>query len=41
MIVKASPKCVVPWHYHSAQEELMVARGNVLTEIEGVANDHT
>ncbi len=36
MILKASPKCVVPWHYHSAQEELMVARGNVLTEMEGV-----
>ena len=35
MILKASPKCVVPWHYHAAREELMVARGKVLTEMEG------
>ncbi len=36
MILKAPPECVVPWHYHTAREELMVARGSVLTEMEGV-----
>jgi quercetin dioxygenase-like cupin family protein len=36
MILKAPPKCVVPWHYHTAREELMVARGSVLTEMEGL-----
>jgi len=35
MILKAPPECVVPWHYHTAREELMVARGSVLTEMEG------
>ena len=36
MILKAPPKCMVPWHYHTAQEELMVAQGNVLTEMSGM-----
>jgi quercetin dioxygenase-like cupin family protein len=36
MILRAPPKCLVPWHYHTAREELMVARGSVLTEMEGV-----
>jgi len=36
MILKAAPGCVVPWHYHTAREELMVARGRVLTEMEGM-----
>jgi quercetin dioxygenase-like cupin family protein len=36
MILKAPPGCVVPWHYHTAREELMVARGSVLTEMEGM-----
>ncbi|SRR6266481_2799051 len=34
MILKAPPECVVPWHFHTAREELMVARGKVLTEME-------
>jgi len=34
MILKAKPHCAYPWHYHTAQEQLMVVRGEVLTEME-------
>ena len=37
IILKASPDCVVPWHYHTAEEQLMVAAGAFLTEMEGEA----
>jgi hypothetical protein len=33
LLLKAEPDCVVPWHYHTAQEQLMAVRGKVLTEI--------
>lgn len=36
LILKAKPDCVVPWHYHTAQEQLMVVQGKVLTEMEGM-----
>lgn len=36
IILKAPPKCVVPWHSHTAKEQLMVVRGAVLTEMEGM-----
>jgi len=36
IILKAPPKCVVPWHSHTAQEQLMVVRGEVVTEMEGM-----
>jgi quercetin dioxygenase-like cupin family protein len=36
MILKAPPKCVVRWHYHTAVEGLMVVRGDVLTEMESL-----
>ncbi len=36
LLLKASPDCVVPWHYHTAQEQLMVVQGTVLTEMEGM-----
>lgn len=36
-ILKAPPNCIVPWHYHTAEEQLIVVRGNVLTEMEGVS----
>jgi quercetin dioxygenase-like cupin family protein len=29
--------CVVPWHYHTAEEQLMVVQGRVLTEMEAAA----
>lgn len=35
-ILKAPPGCLVPWHYHSAEEQLIVIGGNVLTEMEGM-----
>ena len=34
--LKARPGCVVPWHYHTAEEQLVVVKGQVLTEMEGV-----
>jgi dienelactone hydrolase len=35
-ILKAPPKCLVPWHYHTAEEQLIVIRGAVLTEMKGI-----
>ena len=34
--LKARPGCVVPWHYHTAAEQLIVVHGQVLTEMEGM-----
>jgi anti-sigma factor ChrR (cupin superfamily) len=34
-ILKAPQGCLVPWHHHSAQEELIVVQGLVLTEMSG------
>ncbi|MGD0435604.1 MAG: cupin domain-containing protein [Bryobacteraceae bacterium] len=36
-ILKAPPNCVVPWHYHTAEEQLIVVQGTVLTEMEGMS----
>ncbi len=36
LLLKAKPECVVPWHSHTAQEQLMVVQGDVLTEMEGM-----
>ena len=36
LVLKAPPKCLVPWHWHTAAEELMVIDGDVLTEMEGM-----
>jgi len=30
-IMKAAPKCVVPPHYHTAEEQLLIVRGEVST----------
>ena len=30
-IMKAAPKCVVPPHYHTAEEQLFIVKGNVST----------
>jgi quercetin dioxygenase-like cupin family protein len=32
-ILKAPPGCVVPWHYHTAQEQLIIIDGTVLAEM--------
>jgi quercetin dioxygenase-like cupin family protein len=36
-ILEASPGCVVPAHYHTAEEQLIIVRGDVLTGMEGMA----
>ena len=35
LILKAPPGCVVPWHSHTAEEQLIVVRGTVLAEMTG------
>ena len=37
LILKTPPKCVVPWHSHTSAEQLIVIRGSVLAEMEGMA----
>jgi quercetin dioxygenase-like cupin family protein len=37
IILKAPPNCLVPWHYHTAEEQLIVTEGNVRTEMAGMA----
>jgi quercetin dioxygenase-like cupin family protein len=32
-ILKAPAGCVVPWHYHTAQEQLIIIDGTVLAEM--------
>src|SRR2546421_10106916 len=36
-LLEAPSGCVVPAHYHSAEEQLMVVRGEVLTGMDGMA----
>jgi quercetin dioxygenase-like cupin family protein len=36
IILKAPPGCLVPWHYHTAAEQLTVVQGSVRTEMEGM-----
>jgi len=36
-LLEAPSGCVVPAHYHTAEEQLMVIRGNVLTGMDGMA----
>jgi quercetin dioxygenase-like cupin family protein len=35
-LLEAPSGCVVPAHYHTAEEELMVVRGDVLTGMDGM-----
>ncbi len=35
-VMKAAPNCVVPPHYHSAEEQLLIVRGEVSTGMEGM-----
>jgi quercetin dioxygenase-like cupin family protein len=36
-LLEAAPGCVVPPHYHTAEEQLIVVRGDVLTGMDGMA----
>jgi quercetin dioxygenase-like cupin family protein len=36
-LLEAPSACVVPAHYHTAEEQLMVVRGDVLTGMDGMA----
>jgi quercetin dioxygenase-like cupin family protein len=33
LILKAPAGCVVPWHFHTAEEQLMIVGGTVLAEM--------
>jgi quercetin dioxygenase-like cupin family protein len=35
VLLKATRGCEVPWHYHTAVEQLIVIRGTVSTEMSG------
>ena len=37
LILKAAPGCKVPWHYHTAEEQLIVTQGNVQAEMDGMS----
>jgi quercetin dioxygenase-like cupin family protein len=37
-IMKAAPKCVVPPHYHNAEEQLIIVKGSVSTGMEGMSD---
>jgi quercetin dioxygenase-like cupin family protein len=36
LILKAAPGCKVAWHYHTAEEHLIVTQGSVQAEMEGM-----
>jgi quercetin dioxygenase-like cupin family protein len=36
-LLQATPGCVVPAHYHTAEEQLFVVRGDVLTGMDGMS----
>jgi quercetin dioxygenase-like cupin family protein len=37
-LLEAAPGCEVPAHYHTAEEQLMVIRGDVLTGMDGMSD---
>jgi len=37
IILKSPPNCLVPWHYHTAEEQLIVVEGSVRTEMDGMS----
>ena len=37
-LLEATPGCVVPPHSHTAEEQMLVVRGNVLTGMEGTSD---
>src|SRR5262249_49959001 len=34
-ILKAPPGCIVPWHFHTAQEQVILIQGEAKMEMEG------
>jgi quercetin dioxygenase-like cupin family protein len=38
ILLKAAPGCVVPPHFHTAEEQLIVVRGEVSTGMDGMAD---
>ena len=36
LILKAAPDCKVPWHYHTAEEQLIIVKGYVSTGMQGM-----
>jgi quercetin dioxygenase-like cupin family protein len=39
IILKAPAGCLIPWHYHTAEEQLIVIQGQVPTEMEGMSKE--
>lgn len=37
-LLEAAPGCVTPAHYHTAEEQLLVVRGEVLTGMDGMSD---
>src|SRR5450755_1833335 len=37
IILKAPPGCPVPWHWHTAEEQLIIIEGSVRTEMDGMS----
>ena len=35
-IMKAAPRCVIPPHYHTAEEQLIIVKGDVSTGMQGM-----
>jgi len=36
-LLRAAPNCLVPWHYHTAEEQLIVVSGDVEAGMDGVS----
>jgi quercetin dioxygenase-like cupin family protein len=36
-LLRAAPKCLVPWHYHTAEEQLIVVSGDVEAGMDGIS----
>jgi quercetin dioxygenase-like cupin family protein len=36
IVLRAPQGCLIPWHYHTAEEQLIVIQGKVPTEMEGM-----
>lgn len=39
-VLKAPPGCVVPWHFHTAEEQAVVIRGDMKMEMTGESPAH-
>jgi quercetin dioxygenase-like cupin family protein len=36
-LLRAAPNCLVPWHYHTAEEQLIVVSGDVEAGMDGIS----